>query len=468
MRKPATISFILIILIIITIATASALEWSEILFNPLGNDNNKEFVELVGNENLDGCIVRDSASSDKMTLLHPGTNGIILILENDSIYHNESAILDSTVYVIGAAIGNGLGNTNETLSISCNRSGDVTLLLNTSYVVADIADFAEGQSIIYQNGSWALGPMNGTPGVPDFSPQGNDTQENSTNTTNTTAPAPPPSDGGPALCNESMMLFVPTKILTNSSVRITLFSPEYASFDVFDTGTSNTTPIAAGDNLRGNAHVFTAPSGATKLKVVAYGRVCGASSRMTRYIIVTGRPNINFTDDTTLNASQDNASSENMTSENMSLRSMDEKIGISYNILATGAALMENDTAQNGSGDAGTPGSNDITPNKTYSDASAIVGTTVLDQNADAVPWIAAFGIVTLLVSAGVFLSVLRSERRKDERLKEAVDAAGTPDATRGPSGTPASAPRRAGNGRGTTGNSRGRRAGRRWWRGAS
>ena len=48
----------------------SALEISEVMYNPVGNDNNKEYVEIYSEEelNLSQYTIEDSSSSDHLSL----------------------------------------------------------------------------------------------------------------------------------------------------------------------------------------------------------------------------------------------------------------------------------------------------------------------------------------------------------------------------------------------------------------
>ena len=93
-----------------------ALQWSELLPDPTGSDNGKEYIELFGAEDLSDCTLADEKSTDTLQLLRRGT-GTILILENESLVLDAAQKNDATVYVIGSAIGNGLGNIADNIAI---------------------------------------------------------------------------------------------------------------------------------------------------------------------------------------------------------------------------------------------------------------------------------------------------------------------------------------------------------------
>ena len=432
------ITTILITTVSISAAQTSALAWSEILFNPQGDDNNKEFIELIAGEgesaSLENCTIRDSASSDTLTLLRSGSadNQYILIVEDSSIHLDSPSATDSTIYTAGSAIGNGLGNTYETLTIMCGSEA----LLFTSYNTSDIAGYADGPdglSILMDDGAWTTGTEGGTPGAaenaPDHPTDGNTTGENGTSDD---SHSPPPSgadaephgdDADGAACNESLQLLLgATKAPEGAQVSFLLLSPGYANFEA---RSAEGTVMAAGDNLRGARHSIIALN-TSSIRLSAWGVVCGAHQRMSRTITVERDRSADMTaiapiavigvappeplaappPQTVIDAGDATASKDG--TDDTDDTEKDDIVGIATNDLDDAADIasasrtktsQDTPDAQNGR----------IVP----------TGAVVLDKNTVAVPAIALFGIVTVIVSAVVFLRVSRAEQKSNDESKD-------------------------------------------------
>ncbi|MBN2567061.1 lamin tail domain-containing protein [Candidatus Woesearchaeota archaeon] len=146
--------------IAIILATGSGnLTITEILFDPAGADNNREFIEVTGAEDLSGWVIADSHANDTLVLLQNGTSGFALIVEDG---FNLSG-LGCTAYSLGAAIGNGLGNDGDTITILVSR----TAIATASYD-ASAAAIPDGHSLSLVNGSWqASRAPGGTPCAPN-------------------------------------------------------------------------------------------------------------------------------------------------------------------------------------------------------------------------------------------------------------------------------------------------------------
>lgn len=89
---------------------------NEIMYNPEGRDNNQEFVELYLDNiiNLENYIIQDEASQDILeTLQFVDNSNYALIVEEGFDYEE----IESSVYSIGATIGNGLNNDGDTITI---------------------------------------------------------------------------------------------------------------------------------------------------------------------------------------------------------------------------------------------------------------------------------------------------------------------------------------------------------------
>ena len=112
---------------------SNAIVINEIMYNPAGDDNNNEWVELYNNDsisyNMSGWTIGDMNSNDSLQRLQGNdilpAGGYALIGEegvNLSLYPN------AIFFSAGAAIGNGLGNTNDAVFLFSD-----SLLDNISY-----------------------------------------------------------------------------------------------------------------------------------------------------------------------------------------------------------------------------------------------------------------------------------------------------------------------------------------------
>lgn len=404
------IVFSTIIALSILPSPVAALQWSEALFNPMGDDNGKEFVELVdddGNASLEGCAIRDSASGDALILLHLGVPGnrVIMVLENESILHAEQAVMDAAVYVVGSAIGNGLGNSADSLTISCAG----TALLYMAYNASSIDGNSEGRSIVYAEGAWRAGTVGGTPGAigttgPD---SGGDNASGSTNSTTPLRGAtgePEGDDTDRTACNESLQLLLgAAQAPEGGEVSLLLLSPSYASFEA---RAEDGTVIAAGDNLRGARHTFIAPN-TSKVRVVAFGVVCGERQRMSRNVVVVR------------SESPDRTETAGLPPPPLGSPPIDGTAGAGTPetaaiLTAVDAGTTVATTATNDM-DAAVAGTGTPQDAPTAdAPAQTVTGSVIMDDDAGAVPWISMFGAVTLIVSCVVFLRVLRAEREND------------------------------------------------------
>ena len=147
------ISYILTLLITLSSVSATILI-NEIMYNPEGSDNNKEFIEIYSDEiiNLSDFIIGDLHSNDTLTLLQYYDSDYYLITEEG---FNLSGI-EVSVYSAGITIGNNL-NTEDSVFLYYNN----TLIHNISYT----DDCESGYSLEYSNGNLYCSFYNGgTPG----------------------------------------------------------------------------------------------------------------------------------------------------------------------------------------------------------------------------------------------------------------------------------------------------------------
>ena len=144
-----------LLLVFFSISYVSAyLNINEVMYNPEGSDNNKEFVEIYSDEevNLSEYVIGDSSSNDSLSLLQYYDSDYYLIVEEG---FNFSGI-EVSVYSAGVTIGNNL-NTDDFLFLYYNGS----LVYNMSYV----DDCLEGYSLEYFDGGYYCSfYLGGTPG----------------------------------------------------------------------------------------------------------------------------------------------------------------------------------------------------------------------------------------------------------------------------------------------------------------
>jgi len=142
---------------------------NEIMYNPDGDDNNKEFIEIFSYPaiNLSGYIISDGDSNDTLISFYFNNNSnYSLIVEDDYLIKTNNA----SIYKIGATIGNGLSSDDTIYFYYPNGS-----LIDHVEINSSIAN-GNGYSMSYYNSSWAESQqINGTPGYensinPEISP----------------------------------------------------------------------------------------------------------------------------------------------------------------------------------------------------------------------------------------------------------------------------------------------------------
>ncbi len=149
---------IYIIALILLAQCAIAAHINEVMYNPEGNDNNREFVEiyLEGNQSLEGWTVGDSASNDTLSTLFYTDSSYALIVEDGYDYENS----DASYYSAGATIGNNLNNDLDEIFLY-DPSGNLVDTMSYDGTIAN----NNGLSIEYFNGSWQESLVSGgTPG----------------------------------------------------------------------------------------------------------------------------------------------------------------------------------------------------------------------------------------------------------------------------------------------------------------
>ncbi len=157
---------------------ALAVRFTEIMYDPPGNDNNREFIEVEGAWNLTGWTIADAASNDTLVPLQVNaSSGYALIVEEGFDYAN----LSCSVYSAGSTIGNNLNNGGDSVFLYTPNG---TLAAATDYTSVD-GGSSDGRALVMRNGSWAEGGTpGGTPCRPETAIPENGTETgNETNTT---------------------------------------------------------------------------------------------------------------------------------------------------------------------------------------------------------------------------------------------------------------------------------------------
>lgn len=147
-----------IILLFFFVAEAHALVINEVLYDPAGTDNNKEFIEIVTNEplNLTGWIIADSEANDTLTELryHEQNKTFYLLIVEEGFNYTE---LNASIYSAGATIGNNLNNDHDEIKLFTPNH---TLVMNMSY-----NQTLNGTSLEYVHGTYRESFFfGGTPG----------------------------------------------------------------------------------------------------------------------------------------------------------------------------------------------------------------------------------------------------------------------------------------------------------------
>jgi len=84
---------------------------NEIMYNPEGDDNNNEYIEIYTNESLENFTIEDLASSDILKLVKSSNSNFALIVEEDFNFSD----IDANIYSAGKAIGNNLNNDRDVI-----------------------------------------------------------------------------------------------------------------------------------------------------------------------------------------------------------------------------------------------------------------------------------------------------------------------------------------------------------------
>ncbi len=203
-------------ILLLATGDAAAISINEIMYNPIGDDNNKEFIEIALDTpaNLSGFIIADRASNDTLTPLRMTDSRYALIVEDG---FNLTGI-NASVYSVGGTIGNNLDN-----------GGDVIFLYssNGSLLAAALYDGSlangDGKSVEFADGiAYASLELGGTPGRENSvrAMPANISLDNASEVPSNESPDEPPADEQepseqPQECQPQLAISTPKDIYQN-------------------------------------------------------------------------------------------------------------------------------------------------------------------------------------------------------------------------------------------------------------
>ena len=169
-------------LILMIMPVAEGLLINEIMYDPEGDDDNKEYVEVIHETNfsLGNFTVKDFSSSDRLLLVKRTESNFSLIVEEGFNY----SLINASVYTAVSSIGNGLNNNQDSVIIIDNVGN---ILDNITY--NNTLGGINGRALCRSNHSFI--DCNGTPGTNNFEDErknitSNMTPNNSENSENET------------------------------------------------------------------------------------------------------------------------------------------------------------------------------------------------------------------------------------------------------------------------------------------
>lgn len=153
-----------VLLLLISGAPALALRINEVMYNPQGDDNGQEFIELFTENvsDLSGFSVADSASNDTLERMRAGSDGnkYALVVEDNADLSLLGIAPDAAVYTIGTTIGNGLSNAGDRVAVYASSG----TLLDEFFYDGTLAN-GHGPSLVLANGEWQeSAELGGSPG----------------------------------------------------------------------------------------------------------------------------------------------------------------------------------------------------------------------------------------------------------------------------------------------------------------
>ena len=166
---------IYLITFVFLINIVNAITFNEVNYNPIGNDNNKEYAELFSQEsiNLSNYTIEDLSSSDTLTLLKSSNSNYYLIVEEGFDY----SLIDANIYSAGPAIGNNLNNDNDQIILK-DENGTI---IDTFAYNSNMGANNNGKSLCKIPNSTEWFECNPTPGLINQEIEEQNNQQNQSN-----------------------------------------------------------------------------------------------------------------------------------------------------------------------------------------------------------------------------------------------------------------------------------------------
>lgn len=123
---------IMLLIFVLMVTQASALTViNEFMYNPSGEDNNKEFIEIFSDDNVtfENYTIQDlSGGKDNLKLVKNVDSQYSLIVEDGFDYSS----INASVYAVGNTIGNGLNNDKDVIIIFDDEGKIIDLVYYSS------------------------------------------------------------------------------------------------------------------------------------------------------------------------------------------------------------------------------------------------------------------------------------------------------------------------------------------------
>ena len=140
--------YLIMLLLFVIPSVSSSIVINEIMYNPLGEDNNKEYVELYMSDiiNLNNYIIQDKSSQDILELLQFVNSSYALIIEEGFNYTG----INASIYSVNLTIGNNLNNDEDIIIIKDSNETIFDVIHYYSNFGAD----GNGMSLCKLNNIW--------------------------------------------------------------------------------------------------------------------------------------------------------------------------------------------------------------------------------------------------------------------------------------------------------------------------
>jgi hypothetical protein len=131
----ASVKYIFVFVAFVFLAFATEARISEVMYNPPGTDNNKEYVELIFDspKMMKNWSVTDNKSSDVLILMNGSGNSRINLIVEEGYNVSFLNLNNVSVYSVGVTIGDNL-----------NNGGDIVIVSDSNGSVIDSVSYDGG------------------------------------------------------------------------------------------------------------------------------------------------------------------------------------------------------------------------------------------------------------------------------------------------------------------------------------